>query len=42
MKMDNDSVLRFYTDESVNVARESIGENSTPNRSGANPTPITL
>lgn len=31
VKMDNDSVLRFYTDESVNVARESIGENSTPN-----------
>ena len=31
VKMTNDSVLRFYTDENVKVARSVIGENKTPN-----------
>lgn len=31
VKMNNDSVLRFYTDSNVNVAREAIGEDKTAN-----------
>lgn len=31
VKMDNNSVLRFYTDENVYVAREAIAESKTPN-----------
>ena len=31
VKMNNDSVLRFYSDESVKVARASVGENNDPN-----------
>lgn len=31
VKMNNDSVLRFYTDSNVNVAREAIGGDKTAN-----------